>query len=201
MISWVTSLFFVFNVLNEKKQHLLLLWMKITNQMPNYETIGLTSKKNQEFWRKENEFFVKFLKFFNIFLFFNCFLFNLPHFLVNFDVSIYLFVFINLLHVLHDSYYIKNMFSIFYLLNYIFLNLVAFFLKKFTYIAQRATKLKRKKQINNRKLSRLIYKFNFVYLEMINMNEYFSKFLGFNLICYFLLVVVSSFAVLFTDIR
>ena len=115
---------------------------------------------------------------------------------LNKSVSIYTLILINSLHILNYGFYIRNLYHVFYTINILFLTLLNFLFKKFNYFIRQIVKLKSKPQIDNRKLSKLIHDFNFVYLEMVKMNEYFSPIIGFNFTHYILLAIFATFAVL-----
>ena len=60
-------------------------------------------------------------------------------------------------------------------------------------------KLKNKKRIDNQNLSKLIHDFNFIYLEMVKTNEYFSPIIGVNFTHYVLLAIFTTFSISATD--
>ena len=177
--------------------------MKITNQFPNYEVIGLSKEENKKFWIKENEFFKKYLKFFNWLLAASCIVFNSHLFFVkaiNESVNIYALVLVNSIHAIHNLIFLRSIFHIFYSINIFYLILLNFLFKKFNYLIQKIEKLKSKPKINNQKLSKLIHDINFVYLEVVKMNEYFAPIIGVNFTFYILVCVITTFGLLSTDV-
>ena len=210
-IGWLGSEFVSFNYLNSKKQHLLLLWMKISNQIPNYEIKGLSKKANAEFWAKENVYYNYFVKFYIAFTVFACVIINIQLFYIRFNTSINSFIFWTLLHIISNSYYLFQIFGLFYLMNFFFLTQMLFFKKKFNYISTKVEKMTNQKScsrtssiagfstVDNRKLAKLIYDYNYVYLEMVKINEYFKWLSGFNYVYYFMLVINMSFSVAITQ--
>ena len=176
--------------------------MKITNHLPNYEIVGLSTKEHEKFWIKENEFFKKYLKFFNWLVLVACIIYNAQLFLVNYlnkSVSIYTEILVYSIHILINSFCFRNLLQIYYTINILFLTLLNFLNKKFNYLTVKIEKLKNKKQIDNRKLSKLIHDFNFVYLEMVKTNEYFSPIIGVNFTHYVLLAIFTTFSISATD--
>ena len=172
--------------------------MKITNQLPNYEKVGLSEEEHQKFWIKENEFFKKYLKFFNWLVLAVCIICNAELFLVNKlseSVSIYTIILVDSIHILNNSFYFRNVLQTSYTINIFFLTLLNFLNKKFNYLTIKIKKLKNKKRIDNKKLSKLIHHFNFVYLEMVKMNEYFSPIIGVNFTHYVLLAIFAIFSI------
>jgi hypothetical protein len=105
--SWYICLFIKFNYLNTKKSKLILLWMKITNQIPNNEVVGLTKRRNDEFWIKENSLFILYLKY--IYIPVNsiaCLVFNSLYLYIRFEINTFVFYFIQLLHSINLIFYI-----------------------------------------------------------------------------------------------
>ena len=175
--------------------------MKITNQIPNYKIKGLSQKANTKFWTKESIIFKRYLKFLNVFTLFCCLLFNLQLFFISYNINVYAYALIISIHVLSTSFCIQRAFHLFYTLNYFFLITLKFFSKKFNHISNQIRKLGIRKPIDNRKLRKLIYDFNYVYLELMKLNEFFKLSFGIHFIHYFLLVVIGVFAILKLDIR
>ena len=176
--------------------------MKITNQFPNYEIVGLSKKEHENFWIKENEFFKKYLKCFKLLLLATCIIFNVHLFLfneLNESVSIYTLILVYSMQILINSFCFRNIFHIYYTINILFLTLLNFLNKKFNYLTVKIEKLKNKKRIDNQKLSKLIHDFNFVYLEMVQTNEYFSPIIGVNFTHYVLLAIFTTFSISATD--
>ena len=128
LISWYTCSFYAFNYINTKKH--LLIWMRITNQLPNCEIFGLSRKEHEKFWIKENEFFKKYLKFFNWLVLATCIVFNVHLFLfneLNESVNIYTLILVYSIHILINSFCFRNLFHMYYTINILFLTLLNFF--------------------------------------------------------------------------
>ena len=173
------------------------MWMKITN---HYKVIGLSRKKNQEFRSKEIRFHVLYLKFFNFFLLISCIIFNAQLFFVSYgDINIYIYITVNSVHIIHTCFYAYYVYQLVYTISIFFVTVLIFLFKKFSHITKQIAKLKNEQSIDNRKLSKLIYDFNFVYLEMVKMNEYFCKFTGFNFVHFILYAIVLTFVTLSID--
>jgi hypothetical protein len=112
--SWYTMLFMYYAYLNTKKQKLIILWMKITNQIPNYRIVGLSKRRNDEFWRKENKLFSFYLIAYRCFAVITTMMLCPLYLLIIFDVDIYLFVFVQLLHTVNLFLYICTLFHMVY---------------------------------------------------------------------------------------
>ena len=95
----MTSLFCTFGYLNVEKQKLLLLWMKITIQLANYEVVGLSQNENEEFWRKEKLVYKYFSRSVRIGSFIGNLLVNIQFFFIMFPVPFYWFLIISFIHI------------------------------------------------------------------------------------------------------
>ena len=177
--------------------------MKTTNQWPNYELVGLSKEENVEFWQKENKIFNLFLKFLNFMIHFTFVLFSLNYFMVSYligKVDLIVIIIVNSLNIIHV--YI-NLIRIFHVLNifiYFYLVTIKFFTTKFRFLKREICELAKHQTISNTKLSKLLFDFNYVYLEMVNMNEYLKYIIGLHLVHYFVLSVNLSFAIFLTDL-
>ena len=176
--------------------------MKITNQLPNYEVVGLSKKEHENFWIKENEFFKKYLKCLKLLVLATCIILNAQLFLIfklNKSLSIYTLILVYSMHILTNSFCFRNILHMYYTINILFLTLLNFLNKKLNYLTVKIEKLKNKKRIDNQNLSKLIHDFNFVYLEIVQTNEYFSPIIGVNFIHYVLLAIFATFSISATD--
>lgn len=204
---WITSLIFLSNHINRKKEDLLLFWFKTTYEIPaknkdDYKVVGLSAKENKRFWDDEDKFNIQYNKIVKLFIIFVAIVFNFPLFLntYGFEPHIYLpFMFLNFLH---NGYYVYAFFEMVYFNIFFFLTILKFYSKKYDYITNKINELKRKNKIsNNQKLSRLIFDFNLIYLEIAKINDLFKNFIGINLFYYFILSTLASFISILVDNR
>ena len=89
-----------------------------------------------------------------------------------------------------------------YTVNLMLVAVIRFLSRKFCYIGRQAEAMsKSNKKLNNRKLSKLLYDYNHVHTELEVMNRFFQKHVGYNLVHFFILGVLTTFSCLFSDIR
>ena len=169
----------------------------------DYNVIGLSQDENKKFWLKEDEFNYQYNRLYNIFLVLVCLILNSQlFFLIYEDVNIYTYVIVAIIHIIHASYFFFVMFHIIYTMNVFYITILIFFCKKFNHISKQVEQFQNEKvKFNNQKLSRFIYDFDYVYLELIHLNSYFRYLAGINLIHYFLLAVFATFIFLFNENR
>jgi hypothetical protein len=105
--TWYICIFVQFNYLNRKKPKLFVLWMKITNQIPNDQLAGLSKRKNNEFWKKENSLFIFYLKYiYKLIIIMTSLIVSYLRFYIQFEVNVYVFYFVQLLHLINHSIYV-----------------------------------------------------------------------------------------------
>ena len=124
-----------------------------------------------------------------------CLAFNSQLLYMFFDgIDIYTYVIVSIAHFIHASFFIYAIFHMIYTLNVFFITIMNFFRKKFNYISKQLEHIQHEKvELNNPKLSRLIYDFNYVYLELIHQNNYFKHLSGINFLHYSVSAVFGSF--------
>ena len=203
---WLTSLILTYNYLNNFKPNLILLWMKMTYETPvknedDYNVIGLSQDMNKDFWSKEDAFNHQYNRVLGISSFIANIVFGVQTFLNSYDVHMYTFVIVSTVHAIHSWIFIYLMFHIMYTFNIFFLTMLNFFSLKFGYITEMVERLTRQSNSINQDLSQLIYEFNYVYFELIQINMYFKYLSGFNLIYFFLIAVLATFAFVYMDLN
>lgn len=106
------------------------------------------------------------------------------------------------LHIIQFKIYVDFILGLQNYLNIFFLEILHFFSMKFDCLNQRIKKLEsRSDKFENKKLSKLIFEFNQVYLECLKINDLFKHFIGFNFVFFFLINVNMTFSSLYADIR
>ena len=167
----------------------------------DYNVIGLSQEENKKFWLKEDEFNYRYNRLFNMFVVSASLIFNTQHFFIIYEgINIYTYIIVSTIHSLHTASHIFLFFKMIYTLNIFVVTILIFFRVKFGYIAKQLDQLQHEKvKINNRKLGRLIYDFNYVYLELSKLNSYFKYLSGLDLIHYLLIAVNSSFVFLLVE--
>ena len=200
IMSWELSLFLNYNYLNNNKQNLILKWMKITYEIPakndeDYNVIGLSKDENKQFWLKEDELNHRYNRLFNIYVVATCLIFNNQLLFIIYEgIDVYTYVIVTIIHYIHASYYMYLIFHMIYTLNFFYITILNIFRKKFNYISRQLEHLQDKKvKLNNQKLNELIYDFNYVYLELINLNDYFKNLPGICFVHYFVCCIPASF--------
>ena len=104
-----------------------------------------------------------------------------------------LFQTLNVIQIVHALFSYGHCF---FTLNLFYLTCIRFFSKRFNYIARKLDGLKTSKQIDNRKLCRLIIEHNRVHHDLILINDFFKYQVGFNLVFFFAFGVTLMFVVL-----
>jgi hypothetical protein len=196
----VTSSIIAFNYLNTKKPKLLIYWMKMTNQLPDYEVIGLSKKKYNEFWTKEKEIFGKYMKYYPYFVLYFTLLFTIQLFFVKFETNLLNLLFFNTLHSINMYFFFHVLLHFYYTINGFYLTVIKFLTIKFNFIFRKIKKIEKSYQIQNYKLDSLVFDFFYVLLEADLLNQYWSLFFGLNFIFFFIYGVFFTFVIIVIDI-
>ena len=110
------------------------------------------------------------------------------------------YIVVQALHIINYYFCLRSFFHMVYSLNLFFVSVAKFFIKKFDYITKQIAKLER--PVDNDKLHELIEEFNFVYLEVVKINDYFKVLFLANLLHFFFMAIICAFVSLFfTEIR
>lgn len=91
-----------------------------------------------------------------------------------------------------------------YTINVFYIGLIKYFAKKLEHISKQLKKIDRSevKQMNNRRLTRLIIAYNRVLFDLIEINRFFRYFIGWNSFFYFFFSIMLSFiAISCNDLR
>ena len=203
---WLISLFIIYNNLNNRKPNLILLWMKMSYEIPaknenDYKVIGLSQNMNKDFWSNEDAFNHRYNRLLVILSLIIALMFSFQLFFHRYNVNIYIFVIVTIIHQIHGWICFYLIFHILYTFNLFFVTMLSFFSLKFGYITEMIERLTSESNDINQDLSQLIYEFNYVYFELIQINAYFKYLTGFNLIYYFLVAVLATFAFVYTDVN
>lgn len=202
--SWYSSMFFSFNYLNHKKKHLLLLWLQMTNELPdnkNYELKGLSSSENDKFWIKEDKFNYYYDLLLKVIVITLLIIFTIPLFYTNYGVDEPIYSILLIAHTFHHFLFLFVYFHATATPNLFLLTILKFFSTKFNNIIKEINKLRFESvKIDNKKLGKLINDYNCVHLEMININNYFKYLIGVNFFHYSILCIIASFLSFNVDI-
>ena len=199
---WYLILFITYNLLNARREDLFLFFLRMINEIPakngeKYKVIGLTKKENKIYWEKEDEF----LFIYNRILIINqlvvAILLSISLFLIKFDVNPFIFYFVTLANAIYNSLYLFTFFHATLTLSIFYISMMNFFLKKYSYL-KKQLQLLRRYNVNNPKLARLLYEFDYVNFELHKINSYFKYLIGINVSFYFIictLIVFLSFSI------
>ena len=188
-------------------RRLLLQWMKLSCEFPasserDYKAVGLSGTENKKFWAAEKRWNGIWYQSVLLASLINGFVFSIQLFFVSFDVNFFTYVFFQIINIIHTYYFIFRFLNL-TTLNFLLLTLIRFFRKKFYHIAGQVERLhlSNRKRVNNKKLTRFLYEYNVVHLELFAMRDLFKQLIGFNLSHYFVIGLLTNFACLFVDIR
>ena len=206
MSFWLTSLFITYNYLNNYEPNLILFWMKMSYEIPaknedDYKVVGLSQNINKNFWSKEDAFNHRYSRVVGILSLITALAFCVQLFSSKYDVHIYIYVVVSIIHVIHLWFFIYLMFHIMYTFSIFFLTILNFFSLKFGYITEMIERLTSESNNINQDLSLLIYEFNYVYFELIQINMYFKYLTGFNLVYFFFVAVMATFAFIYMELN
>lgn len=99
------TLYILFNHTIAKENYKLWFkWMRMSREIApemGYKVIGLPEKENREFWNAEQNFNFYWYRVLSITLVFSFFVFGIQYTYVQFDVNIYVFVLVQVLHNIH----------------------------------------------------------------------------------------------------
>lgn len=168
-----------------------------------FKLIGVAPSENQAFWNKEDEICFLWFKVINVFLLLTCLILNVQMFFVLFDVNIVLYILVETVNILHISFAIFYYLHAIYTINFFFVGQLMFFKKKFAFIGQQVAQIHRNGlnfgKINNRKLGQLIKDLNLIQLELLSTNDFYSNFMGTNLVHFMGIVVLTAFVAISGD--
>jgi hypothetical protein len=189
-------MFVYYNYLNARKPKLILHWMKITNQLSNERIFGLSKRRYQEFWKKEQKISKKFFMLVKFITVMVTLVLGSVNFFFEFDVNIYIFYFITFLHILNMGYYCHVILTFFYGFTYFYICIMFFFSIKFDFITSKIKRRKGHKPINNKKLNRLIFHSNYTIVELVKANDFFKFFFLNHYLHYLSFCICVSFSLL-----
>ena len=164
--------------------------MRLTQEIPaesdpNYKLVGLSKEENDKFWQTERWFNQIFYRSANCALAFFSIIISGLLFAVRFEsVDLWFYLFMQTVNALHLACFFFSFYHSIYTMQILYIAVVKILTKKFNRIASRAARLSasKAKLINNQRLSRLLLDHNRVNLELLEMNAFFSNFIGANLV-------------------
>ena len=169
----------------------------------DWSVVGLSRKENKRFWQIENKVNHYWYRGINFTLLVGCFIFSVQFFMVSFhQVDWTTYVLFQVVNISHFCFFLFRFLHIVYTVNLMLVAVIRFLSKKFNYIRKKIVALGRsRKEVNNRKLFRLLRDYNFVHVELEEMNCFFRQYVGYNTVHFFILGILSSFSCLFGDLR
>ena len=163
--------------------------MRLTLELPakpvdrDYKTVGLPRKANQAFWLDEDQFNYNWNSAINGLLFFFSLVVSVLLFIGPYDGPIDAgYLLLQTVHSAHVHLVFFSFLNSVYSLNLFFNQLLNFFAKKFRHLLKRVQRLNAAGRVDQRKLAKLIYQFQVVNFELMEMNAFFSSFVGVSLI-------------------
>ena len=187
------SLFILHLALSDLNQDvpLLLLTMKKLYILPpkdeeHHQYVGLSKTKTKKFWKEENDFNLKLDKLLNVCSIGSGLLLSTFNFNTKFDIGLYDYLVFATLHSLHNSLYVNVALSEFGNSNIFTISVFKFFRKRYEAVRLKIEKALGKR-VNNRKLKRMLNDFNYITMELGQINKYWSRYVGW----YFLTILVS----------
>ena len=190
--SWIISLFLVFNTLNAKDNFRLFFeWAKLTGELTsdrNYKVAGLSRAKYRKFLEAEDRFLDLWSKTLNWCLLAFSFVYNALFFVIKFDVDVITYVLMQTINIAHTTYFVFTYLPSIYTVSIFYVSIMRLLSLKFNCLAEHVRSMnstKKKKLVDNRKLSTMIHHYNRVHLELIEMNEFFQAFSGCSFVHFF----------------
>lgn len=207
--SWGLALHLTFNHLNAKNDfRRFKFWMKISHELPvkseqDYEVFGWTKEKNKRFWQAEKRLNSLWIKVSSYFILLSCVVFSGQLFLVPFDVNITTYILVQTVHVLHSSYSLIVYMHSFFTINLFYVSVMHWTSKRLAHISKKVERLNEPKARTvisakriNYKIARLIRDCNRVHFDLIELNNFFCFFTGFNLIHFAAVGILAIFIAL-----
>lgn len=176
--SWSVALYVVFNHWNARNDYYLFRqWMRLTGEIP------IKSDPDYGHWSKGEDRINRILyRLANcVFLLFSIILSGLL-FVVRFEkVDFWFYWFMQTINVLHVTYFCISFYHSIEMVNVLFVSVMKILTKKFLRIAARAIQCNVSRRVN-RRLFMLLVEQNRVSLELLEMNAFFCRFVGVNLV-------------------
>ena len=151
----------------------------------DYKLVGLSKEENEKFWRIEDRFNRIFYRSSSALIIWFSIIISFCLFLVRFErVNIWFYLAMQAFNIAHVACFFLCFYHSIYTMCALHVAVMIVITKKFKRIADRVRRLNapEAKLINNRRLSRLLLEHNRVHVELQEMNTFFSRFLGVNLI-------------------
>ena len=185
---------FPFNYLNGKRNYRLLrFWMKLTLELPvksdsDYRVAGLSSMENKKFWVLENYVNRVWFLAMNWYMAIISLPFCSQLFFIKFEGIEMLstrYILFQVAHAVNACHGVFSFVHLIYSINLFYVTCMRFFSKRFERIGIRVLSLAASKTFDkkqNRDLTRLVIKYNKVHYDLIQINDFFKPFVGYNMI-------------------
>ena len=172
--------------------------MELSCEIPANDLVdrvaGLSRAEKEEFWRLENRFNTYCSRAMHLSLLIFSIPYNSLFFVVRFEVDLYIYLFLQAINVAHFTFLVFTFFPSVHILCLFNFNLMRFFTKRFYHIRKTVKRLNATtKQVDDRKLTRLLYAHNRIHFDLIEMNILFRCFIGVNFVCCCVLGVLAVF--------
>ena len=151
----------------------------------DYKLVGLSKEESNKFWRLADWFSQIFYHSSSGFLILFTIVISIGLFLVPFEhVGIWFYLTIQAIHAAHIACFLLFFYHSIYTMSVLHIAVMRVITKKFKRMVDRVRRLNAPgaKLINNRSLSRLIIEHNKIHVELQEMNTFFSRFVGVNLV-------------------
>lgn len=209
MSVWLSLTQISFSYLNAREDHRLFkIWAQVTYEKPakterDYIVAGLSRKENKKFWLAEQKFNSLFNRVLNFALWVAYFVYCSQLFFVRFDVDWITYSLVQTFQVTYSSWFIYVFLGSVYSVNVFYIMIIRFLSLKFGYMGKQVQLVNAEpiKSVCDRKLARLIVENNAAHLELIELNNFFKFYAGFNLVGFFFFAILLSFVALETDFR
>ena len=174
------SLHFVFLHVNARHDYdLFLKWMRISGELPNESNVvGLRREEHLKFCKKERNFNFFWYRVVSCFTLGLCLMFCIPLLLLPFETSWCSYILVQAFNIFHLTFSIFYFLHSVYTTNIFVLQTIHLFSLKFKFIGRHLASLGATKKINNGRVARLIFEFNRIQLELLEVNTFFKNFLG-----------------------
>ena len=115
LISWMTTLHFRLNRFNSASNESFMLWMRMSNEIPNDRPlVGISVKENVEFWTAEKHFNFYYNRALYVVLVASYVTINIQIFLVSYNVDTCNYLIVQCVHSIHHYFFIRAYFQLLY---------------------------------------------------------------------------------------
>jgi hypothetical protein len=205
MVLWIIYLHQKLSSLNLKKESLFMLFLQMSEEIKdkkNYRYVGLSKIKSLEFWRKNSTFMTTYMRIYNISMIIPNIIYNIQVFNNNFKLNIWIYLLVVFINISWNFYWLYLFCHFIYTLSVLFESIVFFLNKKYLNINKKLKLFFKNEnyQIDNVKLAKLIFSYEYVSNELIHINEYFKYFNGINMFFFIITFSIATFVILIVDL-